>query len=295
MKVTMLGTCSPIPDADRCQSSFVVTVNNTHYMFDCGHGATRQLVRAHIDPASVNVLFFSHLHYDHIGDFGHFILSTWICNRAVKPTVLGPSGTREFIDRLLENGAFEVDIKHRAMSPKRRDTIEMIRPDVSVLSPGLVFEDENIKVFADYVAHIPRDVSPCFGFRLESKIDGKTVVYSGDTGSVESMYTLAKDCDLLIHECTFPDVEYKQGVMQHFTHTTPRLLGKFAAEANVKNLVATHFTNLDTTNPIVKKHIAQYLPIEMVGPEIMDEIAKTIRENYKGPLWLAHDLMRIYL
>ena len=56
------------------------------------------------------------------------------------------------------------------------------------------------------------------------------------------MVTLAKDADVLFHECTFPEafVEFrrKSGVGT-FAHTPPSELGKIAAKAGVKSLVAT--------------------------------------------------------
>ena len=52
MKITMLGTGAALPDPDRGQSSILVTLDNgAHYLLDCGHGATRQMVRANVNPA----------------------------------------------------------------------------------------------------------------------------------------------------------------------------------------------------------------------------------------------------
>ena len=105
MKVVMLGTGAAIPDADRNDSSIVINVHDKWYMFDCGAGATQQMVRGHMDPTLVEAIFLSHLHYDHIADFPYFMIATWICNREIVPTVVGPEGTQNFVDHLLENGA----------------------------------------------------------------------------------------------------------------------------------------------------------------------------------------------
>jgi len=54
MKITMLGTGAALPDPDRGQSAILLTLDDdTHYLFDCGEGATRQMVRANVDPAKV--------------------------------------------------------------------------------------------------------------------------------------------------------------------------------------------------------------------------------------------------
>jgi hypothetical protein len=76
---------------------------------------------------------------------------------------------------------------------------------------------------------------------------------------------LARDCDLLIHECTFPqqaiDYRSKAGIGT-WAHTSPQDLGKIAVAARAKSLVATHFGHFDTTNPVLKKHLARHMPID---------------------------------
>ena len=78
-----------------------------------------------------------------------------------------------------------------------------LRPDVRECKPGLVYEDEFVRVGACYVEHIPPEISPCFALRMDTT-DGQSVVFSGDTAPCERLIELARDCDLLIHECTFP-------------------------------------------------------------------------------------------
>ena len=112
------------------------------------------------------------------------------------------------------------------------------------------------------------------------------------------MVRLAQDADLLIHECTFPESfiahRAKTGVGT-YSHTSPMDLGKIARRANVKSLVATHFGHFDSTSPVLRRAGAKHMPVELMGPHLMDEIVTDIRKNYDGPLRLAHDLMRIDL
>lgn len=294
MKITMLGTGAALPDPDRGHTSILITVNEKHYLFDCGNGATRQLIRANVDPSTVDVVFLTHLHMDHIADLPFFLLSGWICDRKVKPSVIGPVGTKEFLDHSLENGAFSVDINARAQFPQRRDSMEMIRPSISVIEPGLVYEDENIKVYADYVDHIESELMHCFGFRVEA--GDKVVTFSGDTAPSEALLRLAQDADVLIHECSFPEeaLEFRKKVgIGTFAHTSPIELGKIATKANVKTLIPTHFAHFDTTSPIVKKYLAKHMPIDAVGPETLDNVARDIRENFNGSLQLGRDLLRV--
>jgi ribonuclease Z len=217
-------------------------------------------------------------------------------NRARRPHVYGPPGTQIFVDHLLENGAFQADIRARAQYKQRAESLEMVRPAVHEFGPGIVFDDGVVKIFADYVDHIPSDILHCFGFRIEAA--GKAIAFSGDTKPCEAMVRLAKDADLLIHECTFPEeaLEFRKRTnIGTYAHTSPTELGKLATRARVKSLVATHFGHFDTTSPVMKRYLAKHMPIELVGPEFMESVVRDIRRHYDGPLRMAHDLMRIDL
>ena len=297
MKILMLGTGAALADPDRAQSSILVTLDNgRNYLFDCGEGTTRQMVRANVNPAEVNWVFLSHLHYDHICGLPFFVLSSWVFNRPDAPLVLGPKGTRNYVDHLFENGAFKVDIMARASYGVRKQNISAVHPEVREVAPGLIYQDEHIKVYAEFVEHIPREVCECFGVRIEA--EGKVLAFSGDTAPCDAMVRLGQDADLLIHECTFPESflahRAKSGVGT-YSHTSPLELGKLATRANAKSLVATHFGHFDSTSPVLKRAAGNHLPVELMGPHMLDEVATDIRKHYSGELRLAHDLMRIDL
>jgi ribonuclease Z len=112
------------------------------------------------------------------------------------------------------------------------------------------------------------------------------------------MVTLAKDADLLIHECTFPEsflAHRARSGVGTYSHTSPTELGKLATKANAKRLVATHFGHFDSTSTVIKRAAGAHLPVELMGPHMLDEVAADIRNHYTGELRLAHDLMRIDL
>ena len=296
VRIVMLGTGAALADPDRGHSGIAISAAGRHYLLDIGHGTTRQLVRANIDPSTVNHAFISHLHFDHIEDTAYFLIASWMSNRTVKPMLFGPPGTRAFVGHLLEGGAFHVDIHARAQYKQRAETLEMIRPDVREFGPGMVFDDGFFKLTADYVDHIAPEIMHCFGFRID--IAGKVIAFSGDTAPCESMVRLAEGADLLIHECTFPEaaLEFrKQTNIGTYAHTSPLELGKLAVRARVKSLVATHFAHFDTTSPVLKRYLAKHMPIELVGPEFMETVVTDIRRHYDGPLRMAHDLMPIDL
>ncbi|TEA74011.1 MBL fold metallo-hydrolase [Allopusillimonas soli] len=297
MRITMLGTGAALPDPDRAQSSILVTLDNgRNFLFDCGEGSTRQMVRANINPADVPWVFLSHLHYDHVCGLPFFVLSSWVFNREGRLAVFGPRGTQDFVDHSFEKGAFKLDIQARASYAVRQKNMQAIRPEVTEVAPGLMYQDEDVKVHIDLVDHIPTEITDCFGIRFEA--EGKVIAFSGDTAPCESMVRLAQDADLLIHECTFPESflahRAKSGVGT-YAHTSPLQLGQIASRAGVKSLVATHFGHFDSTSPVIKRAAGNHLPIDLMGPDRLDEVASDIRQHYSGELRLAHDLMRIDL
>ncbi len=271
-----------------------MTVRGRHYLFDCGPNTTRSMIKSHINPAQVNTVFISHLHFDHIVDFPYFMLTSWICDRETAPVVVGPEGTRKFVDHLFVDGAFAKDIEARRQYPRRQNT-EVLIADLRQCEPGVVFKDDLMKVTACYVEHIPRQISPCFGFRMDT-IDGKSVAYSGDTVPCDRFIELSKNVDLMIHECTFPEsaIEFRKKInVGTWAHTSPSQLGEIATKANAKRLVATHFASFDTCNPVVREIMGVHMPKDIIGPALLDQVAADIREKYDGELRLAHDNMRI--
>lgn len=297
MRIVMLGTGAALPDPDRCHTSLLLTLRNgRHVMLDCGHGATRQLMRIDVNPADVGTLLLTHLHHDHVCELPFFVISGWILGRTGALHIFGPDGTKKMSGHLFENGAFDADIRARGAYPARQANMEAVRPDVREYGPGLVFEDDDIRVTAAHVEHIPREVSPCFGFRIEA--EGKVVTFSGDTKPCDNILELSRGADLLIHECTFPEafIEHrrKSGVGT-FAHTSPADLGRLAVEANVKQVVATHIGHVDSLSPVLKRAAGKHMPVELMGPHQIDAFVKEIRSTYQGPLQIARDLMRIDL
>jgi len=293
----MLGTGAAFVDPDRAQSGVLFTLDNgRHYLFDCGAGVVRNMVRADVSPAEVSTVFFTHLHHDHICDFPLFAITGWMWNRRGAPAVVGPRGTLQFCSRLFEDGAFHADFLARSRYPLRQGNLEAIRPQARECSPGIASQDDDVVVRCEWVEHIPREITECFGMRIEA--EGKSVAISGDTSPCEAVVRLAQGADLLVHECTFPQafIEHRRKTgVGTFAHTSPAALGVVAARAGVKALVATHFGHFESTNPVIRRAGSMHFPVELMGPHLMDEVVMDIRRSYGGPLYIAQDLMRIDL
>ena len=126
------------------------------------------------------------------------------------------------------------------------------------MEPFELYNDENVKVTAILVAHSP--MTPAFAFRFEN--EHGSVVISGDTAPCPNMVTLAKDCDILLHESidfdwvhASYDTEnhaYAQASVDHHhrSHTSPEQAVAIATEANAKTLVLHHLVPGAGTNEV---------------------------------------------
>ena len=274
----------------------LLSVEGHHYLIDCGHGATQSLVRAGIDPAEINHVFLSHLHYDHVIDLPLFVLSSWIAERTRPLNIFGPKGTKAFAGHLFIGGAFDADIRARGQYARRQDNLFAVQPNLVEFGAGEVFTDERLTVTAAPSTHVEKEIMPCFGLRFDGP--DKSVVFSSDTAPSEEITALAQGADLLIHECAMDDetiAHRKKTKVGIVNHTTPGALGEIARRAKVKSLVAIHQGGKESTNQVLGRMMRHHLPDAGCGPGYFDRTIKGIRRNYDGPVRVAQDLMRIDL
>src|SRR5690606_15548721 len=72
-KIVMLGTGTPVPDADRAGAGIAVVYNDEAYVFDIGGGVVQNAIAAAqkknisgLYPTKIDHLFLTHLHSDHV-------------------------------------------------------------------------------------------------------------------------------------------------------------------------------------------------------------------------------------
>jgi ribonuclease Z len=77
MRVTLLGTGTPFPSAERFGSAILVQVADKRLLFDCGRGVVIRLTQAEVNPKDIDALFLTHLHSDHVVGIPDLWLSGW--------------------------------------------------------------------------------------------------------------------------------------------------------------------------------------------------------------------------
>ena len=77
MKLTLLGTGSPVPMVGRASSGYLIEIGDEMIVFDHGQGAHENFLRAGKRAVDLNTIFFSHLHSDHCLDYARLVHSRW--------------------------------------------------------------------------------------------------------------------------------------------------------------------------------------------------------------------------
>ncbi|TCP30894.1 ribonuclease Z [Scopulibacillus darangshiensis] len=246
LSVTMLGTGSPRPDLERSGSAQVLTINDTAILIDCGEGTTSQLMKAGIAPEDVNHLWLTHLHSDHVLGYGQFLLGGWARGRR-KLTVVGPVGTKAFHETIIN--MFKEDIEYRVSLGRPSNGVLDVEV-IEVEKAGEIETDIPAKVTADFVVHNVITLA----YRFD--VNGKAVVFSGDTAPVDRLVELSRGAHTLIHDaCLSTNVTYDNPTDPELQkiwaelqkeHSTPAQAAGTAKQAGVKQLILTHF--LPNTN-----------------------------------------------
>src|SRR3954470_22164173 len=279
LKVTLLGTGTPIPDLDRFGPSTLVEAGSKKLLFDAGRGATIRLRQINVSKGSlmskIDALFLTHYHSDHTLGIPDLWLTGWLGGGGRKEPfrLIGPVGAKSLMANL--ESAYALDIKIRLEDEKLppegiATVVEEFEKD------GVVYDKDGVKVIAFTVDH-GEAIKPAVGYRIEYK--GRAVVISGDTRYDQNVIKYSTGVDLLIHEVCVARPEllsnpFIKRIIDH--HTTPREAGQVFTLAKPKMAVYSHLV---------------FLGNDTVPRATVDDIVAGTRETYDGPLQVGADLM----
>lgn len=187
--VLFCGTGDAFCSAGSLQATYLVQGREGTLLLDCGATLLAALKRHEVAPASIDAVAISHLHGDHFGGLPFLLLEYCYRTPRTRPLdVIGPPGTAERVPQLF--ATYYRDVGTRPL-PFPVRYIEVL--------PGQRQEWRGGVVRAFRVPHQEREVS--LGYVVE--VDGRKVVYTGDTGWTEDLLVQAAGSDLFICECSF--------------------------------------------------------------------------------------------
>lgn len=272
-KIVMLGTGTPIPDANRAGASVAIIYKGQAYLFDIGAGAVRNATRARykydipsLYPSQIGCLFVTHMHSDHTLDYAELVYTLW-WRRPGRLQAFGPTGLQEMTDGL--HAMMAPDLRTRIASSQPVANPEGYKVDVTEIAGGFVFEQDNLRIEAFEVNH--GDIKPAFGYRIDTS--DRSIVISGDTAVSDRLLEMSRGVDVLIHEVISDSGLSKnsEGFQAYHrqSHTPASDLGRLASEARPGLLVLYH---------------GLYYGV----PEA--RIVEEVKSTYDGPVVLANDL-----
>jgi ribonuclease Z len=275
MELTLLGTGCPQCDPDRLGPANLVRYAGKSYLVDCGSGVTQRLVACGSAGRDLDAILLTHLHSDHLVDLYQLIVSSWHQGRDRPQRVLGPVGTKRFVDGTMALWKPELDLR---IAHEKRPSTRALEIEVTEIEAGEILHDGDLTIHAVAVNHFP--VKHAFGFIFDT--GGQRLAFSGDTAYCPALIEAARGADALVHECFIhrdmpvkPGVRTAEGIAAVASyHTLSAEVGKVAREAGVKCLVLNHF-----------------VPTKFDRAALIAEV----RQDYAGPLLIGEDLMSLDL
>lgn len=184
MELAFLGTGAAF-SLERYNGAVCV---DRRYLLDAGAPLLPHLGRLGIDPGSIDAIFLTHFHGDHLAG-----LIPYLCFRAFGSapralTIVGPEGVEDRVGRLLDAAWGSADWQ-----------------EIRTAFP-LCFQEAGAQGEAAGVAYetVPLEHGkvPGMGYRLS--LGGRVLVYAGDTRATPALDRLVEGADIAITEATGP-------------------------------------------------------------------------------------------
>ena len=273
IRLTFLGTAAARPTVGRNVSGLAVQREGTLFLFDCGEGTQRQMMR-YGSGFNVSAIFVTHIHADHVLGIPGLLRTMALQGREDPLTIYGPQGSSRHLKSLVSFGfdrlSFSVEVKECDPGEGlRADNYGVYAFAVDHGTPSVgwaLVEDARTGRFnVDRAREAGVPEGPLFGqlhrgedVEVEGRIirasdlvgpprAGRTVVYTGDTRPSGKTVARASGADVLVHEATFADDETERA---HKTfHSTAAEASRVAREAGVTQLLLTHISARYSDDP----------------------------------------------
>jgi ribonuclease Z len=274
LRITFLGTSAAAPTAERNVSGLFLRRAGESFLFDCGEGSQRQMIRFGTG-FMITAALFTHFHADHYLGIIGFLRTLGMFGRTEPLTLFGPRPAAALLPRAIKLGVDElpwpvgiVEIEPGTVLRGDGYRIDAFETDHRIASLGYALIEDprpgRFDVARARALGVPD--GPLFGKLQRGEAvtladgrvieasavvgpprPGRRVVISGDTRPCAATVTASAGADLLIHEATFGDDERERALETR--HSTAREAATVAREAGVRRLVLTHVSNRYAADP----------------------------------------------
>jgi ribonuclease Z len=291
-ELVILGTASQVPTRTRAHNGYLLRWDGEGILFDPGEGTQRQMLYAGVAAHDLTRICVTHFHGDHsLGVAG--VVQRINLDRVPHPvTAHYPASGAHYFERLRHATAYRENVelievpvtRDGTLAVTERFTLCAARLSHPVEAYGYrLDEPDGRRMLPDLLAargiegpdigRLQKE-GALGGVRLEEVSErrpGQSFAFVMDTRLCPAVPALAQGCDLLVIESTFADEDSR--LAEEYGHLTAGQAGRVAAEAGVRHLVLTHFS--------------QRYP----DPELFGRQARAA--GFTGELTVARDLLRV--
>lgn len=234
--LTFLGTGSGWPNAHRYHTSLLLEAGGRRYLLDAGEPCSHRLRALGIPAASIDAVFISHGHSDHLSGLPMLIQGAWLEGRTRPLPIFAPgeliAPIRAWLDAVYLSAriiGFPLRFQAWETLPERRATLD----DGTLLAS--VTDSTHLHGLRQIVDPNAHDRFRAYSLTFTWPQTGQRLVFSADLGTPEDLdAALALPCDLLVCE---------------LAHFPPAQLFAYLHGKPVRQLCLTHLDATLTTPP----------------------------------------------
>jgi len=267
MKLVFLGTSAAQPTQKRGLSCMCLEREGEIIMFDAGESAQISYTKAGLGWNKKMKLFVTHLHGDHCVGILGLLQTMSMQNRTESLEIFGPKGIDEFLAANIKILNFSLPfsilitiVSEGIMYENNKFLIHAAKANHSITAFSYLFEEKdkpgrfnvqkanelgipegelwNKLQNGEEVSNDGEIIKP--EQVLGTKRPGKKIGISGDTMPTKELELFFNECDYLVFDSTFLDEEKQKA--QDTCHSTAKQAAELGKNANVKNLILTHFS-----------------------------------------------------
>ncbi|AKA03856.1 ribonuclease Z [Streptomyces noursei ZPM] len=293
-ELVVLGTASQVPTRHRNHNGYLLRWDGQGLLFDPGEGTQRQMLRAGVAAHDINRICITHFHGDHsLGLAG--VIQRINLDRVPHPvTAHYPASGERFFERLRYATAYRETVRiaqqpvsadgeldrakgyaltaRKLSHPVESYGYRITEPDGRRMLPERLAAQG---IAGPDVGRLQRD-GELNGVTLDEVSEvrpGQSFAFVMDTRLCDGVHALAAGVDMLVIESTFLDEDVQ--LAEEHGHLTAGQAARVAADAGVRHLVLTHFSQ------------------RYADPEEFERQARAA--GFTGELTIAKDLLRVPL
>jgi len=234
-----LGTGSDYENPERLGPAVAVASGETIVLVDPGRGVAESLRAVKIPVAQPALVLLTSLRPPNTLGLDDLLFTGWLDGRETPLRVVGPPGTKAFVDALEQAHSQGRDAQGQALAlPAAGGRIA-----VSEADEGWSEQRGELRISA---GALPGGPLPALAYRFEER--GKSIVVGGTGWAPEALVRFASAADMLVHEGVYvppPEELEDAGVIadperlrrEAELHTSLLDVGELAQRANVGTLV----------------------------------------------------------